>query len=195
MGLCRLARVFSLLLSLPTLPTLLYAQSAAEWQAAAQRIVRLAPAAFRELPTAVRQELESRGCRIPQLGPAFGSDRSNVISGHFARPGQRDWAVLCSRGDSSQVLLFWGGQADRVEAWAPEADATWLQGMGPGGIQYSRYLAVADSAAIARHAREYGGPLPPRPITHDGLEVGFAEKGSAISYWHDGRWYDLQGAD
>jgi hypothetical protein len=186
--------VFSLLLSLPTT---LSAQSKAEWHSAAERIVRLAPVSFRELPLAVRRELESRGCRIPQLGPAFGSHRSNVVSGHFGRPGQRDWAVLCSRGDSSQVLLFWDGRADRVEAWELEPDAASLQSMGPEGIQYSRYLAVADSAAIARYARDYGGagPLPLGPITHDGLEVGFAGKGSEIRYWHKGRWYGLQGAD
>jgi hypothetical protein len=183
---------FCLLLGLPTLSR---AQSPAEWQAAAQQIVRLSPAAFPELPVAVRQELERRGCRIPQLGPAFGSRRSNVVSGHFARAGQRDWAVLCSRADTSQVLLFWGGRPDRVKAWEGSADADWLQGMGSAGIQYSQYLAVADSASIVTHAREYGGPLPPGPVTHDGLEAGFAEKASAIRYWQRGRWYDLQGAD
>jgi hypothetical protein len=99
--------------------------------------------------------------------------------------------------DSSQVLLYWGGQADRLEAWEPEPDATSLQSMGTDGIQYSRYLAVADSTDIVTYAREYGGPgpLPPGTITHDGLEVGFAGKGSEIRYWHEGRWYDLQGAD
>jgi hypothetical protein len=188
----RLVHGFWLLLSLPTL---LSAQSPAEWQAAAQRIVRLSPAAFPELPVTVRQELDRRGCRIPQLGPAFGSNRSNVVSGHFARPGRRDWAVLCSRADTSRVLLFWGGHSDRVKAWEGSADANWLQSMGSDGIQYSQYLAVADSASILTHAREYGGPLPPGPVTHDGLEVGFAGKGSAISYWMRGRWYGLQGAD
>jgi hypothetical protein len=178
--------VFSLLLSLPTT---LSAQSAAEWEAAAERIVRLAPVSFHEIPLAVRRELESRGCRIPQLGPAFESHRSNVVRGHFGRPGQSDWAVLCFRGDSSQVFIFWGGQADRAEAWEPEPDAASLQSMGPEGIQYSRYLAVADSAVIAPYAREYGGarPLPPGPITHDDLEVGFAGKGSEIRYWYEGR--------
>jgi hypothetical protein len=178
-----------------SLPALLTAQSPAEWQAAAKRIVRLAPAAFPELPISVRKELERRGCRIPQLGPAFGSHRSNVVSGRFARAGQRDWAVLCSRADSSQVLLFWGGRADHVDAWKPTADVGWLQSMGAGGIQYSQYVGVADSASIVALAREHDGPLPPGPITHDGLEVGFAEKASGISYWAGGRWYRLQGAD
>ncbi len=143
----------------------------------------------------MREELERRSCRIPQLGPAFGAQRSNVVSGQFARPGQHDWAVLCSRADSSRVLLFWDGRADDVKAWEPALDAGWLQSMGPGGIQYSRYVAVADSASIVSLAREYGGPLPPGPITHDGLEVGFAEKASSIAYWFNGRWYALQGPD
>jgi hypothetical protein len=192
MALWRLVHGFWLLLSVPSL---LRAQSPAEWQAAAQQIVRLSPAAFPELPVAVRQELERRGCRIPQLGPSFGSNRSNVVSGHFARRGQRDWAVLCSRADTSRVLLFWGGDPARVKEWEGSADANWLQSMGSAGIQYSQYLAVADSASILTHAREYGGPLPPGPVTHDGLEVGFAGKASAISYWMRGRWYALQGAD
>jgi hypothetical protein len=188
----RLGYGFWLLLGLPARSS---AQSPAEWQAAAKQIVRLSPAAFPELPVAVRQELERRGCRIPQVGPGFGSSRSNVVSGHFARAGQRDWAVLCSRADTSRVLLFWGGHPDRVKAWEGSADADWLQGMGSAGIQYSQYLAVADSTSIVTHAREYGGPLPPGPVTHDGLEVGFAGKASAIRYLMRERWYDLQGAD
>jgi hypothetical protein len=191
MGLSAFAGAGVLLLSLAPI---LKAQTAAEWQAASHQIVRLTPTAFPELPVAVRQELQRRNCRIPQVGPAFRSKRSNVISGHFARAGQRDWAVLCSRTDSSQVLLFWNGRND-VKAWEPTADVGWLQSMGPGGIQYSQYLAVADSASILAHAREFGGQLPPGPITHDGLEMGFAEKSSNIAYWFNGRWYTLQGAD
>jgi hypothetical protein len=98
--------------------------------------------------------------------------------------------VELHRWSHSRAYLV-AGQADRVEAWTSAADVTWLQSMGPGGIQYSRYLAVAESAAIAMHAREYGEPLPPGPITHEGLEIGFAEKASTIRYWHDGRWYRL----
>lgn len=192
MGLSAFGSALVLLLSLAPQ---LRAQTAAEWQVASHQIMRLTPSAFPELPVAVRQELERRNCRIPQLGPAFGSQRSNVVSGHFARPGQRDWAVLCSRADSSQVFLFWNGRTNDAKAWKPTADDSWLQSMGPGGIQYSQYLAVADSAAIVSYAREYGGQLPPGPITHDGLQMGFAEKASSIAYWFNGRWYTLQGAD
>lgn len=58
------------------------------------RIVRLPPTAFQELPHNVVRELQRRGCRLPQT--AFTKEPPNVIKGAFAKPGQRDWAVLCS---------------------------------------------------------------------------------------------------
>ena len=177
------------------LPSFLLAQSDAEWQRAERGIERLAPGAFAEMPAAVRGELERRGCRVPQVGGAFGRHRSNVISGRFARARERDWAVLCSRGDSSRVLLFWGGRADSVEAWEASADAGWLQAMGKAGIQYSRYIAVADSASVDRHARDAGAPLPAAAVTHEGLEAGFAGKASSVFYWTGGQRYELQGGD
>jgi hypothetical protein len=173
----------------------LLAQSDAEWQRAERGVERLAPGAFAEVPAPVRRELERRGCRVPQVGAAFGRHRSNVVSGRFAPAGERDWAVLCSRGDSSRVLLFWGGRADSVEAWEASADAGWLQATGKAGIQYSRYIAVADSASIVRHARDAGAPLPAAAVTHEGLEAGFAGKASSVFYWTGGQRYELQGGD
>jgi len=58
------------------------------------RIVRLPPRAFPELPGNVVRELQRRSCTIPQT--AFTKNPHNVIKGEFARPGQTDWAVLCS---------------------------------------------------------------------------------------------------
>src|SRR4030095_5737982 len=82
LGLSAFGSGVALLLSLSTVLT---AQTAAEWEAAAHQIVRLAPSAFPELPVAVREELERRGCRIPQLGSAFRTPPANVVSGPLAR--------------------------------------------------------------------------------------------------------------
>jgi hypothetical protein len=65
-----------------------------QFDEAEQRIVRLPPTAFPELPRNVVRELQRRGCSIPQ--EAFTKKPHNVITGQFARPGERDWAVLCS---------------------------------------------------------------------------------------------------
>src|SRR5689334_18492660 len=74
-------------------------------EAADRQVVRLSPAAFPELPKNLRAELQRRGCKIPQLPMVRG--RQNVIKGQFAKPGQTDWAVLCSIERVSSILVFW----------------------------------------------------------------------------------------
>lgn len=76
---------------------------------------------------------------------SFTSERPhNVVTGSFARAGQQDWAVLCSRQDSSSVLIFWGGaDAESPTEFPRAADAGYLQGIGEGRIGYSRLLAAA----------------------------------------------------
>src|SRR5436309_14838260 len=72
---------------------------------AERRIVRLQPTAFPGLPGSVVQELQRRGCTIPQ--EAYTKKPHNVIRGNFARPGQTDWAVLCSVNQTSRLSSFW----------------------------------------------------------------------------------------
>ena len=180
-----------LLTALATAPPVA-GQTADQWANAAQAIRRLAPAAFPHLPATVRQALEQRGCTVPQTfidpGP------HNVVRGHFARPRQTDWAVLCSRQDTSVVLVFWAGRATASAALNPQPDATFLQGIGGGAIGFSRVLGVARASRIRRYAKDRGGLLPTR-MDHDGLEDAFAEKASTIAYWDEGHWLSLAGAD
>jgi hypothetical protein len=130
---------------------------------------------------------------VPQ---SFTSDRPhNVIQGHFAHAGQRDWAVLCSRHDSSSVLIFWGGAAATSPTEFPSArDAGYLQGIGDGRIGYSRLISAATPARIRAYAVSFNGPLP-QTLDHDGVEDAFAEKASVVSYLEAGRWLTLAGAD
>src|ERR1700722_1679434 len=76
-----------------------------QFDEAERRIVKLPPTAFTELPRNVVRELERRGCTIPQ--EAFTKKPHNVIKGAFAKPGQLDWAVLCSVKGVSMILIFW----------------------------------------------------------------------------------------
>jgi hypothetical protein len=59
-------------------------------------IKRLPPSAFPQLPPSLRQALEQRGCRIPQLWGGWLTKRHNVIRGAFLEKNRIDWAVLCS---------------------------------------------------------------------------------------------------
>jgi len=162
------------------------------WDTAAANIRRLPPSAFGDLPEAIRRDLERRKCTVPQIWDD--SVPHNVVRGHFARPGQTDWAVLCSRNGVSAILVFWHESADTVAELDSMSDGTFLQGVGGGQIGYSRQIGVADSAFINRHYGWYGGPEPP-PLDHEGIDDAFVEKASVVHYWYEGRWLRLTGAD
>src|ERR1700693_3713370 len=77
-------------------------------------IRKLQPGDVAGLPPEFVDKLNARGCSIPQFGeigpggdtegesatagePASAGKPTNVIHGEFARRGQEDWAVLCSK--------------------------------------------------------------------------------------------------
>jgi hypothetical protein len=171
----------------------LSAQTPEAWEVAARTIRRLPPDSFPQLPVAIRSALAARGCSVPQ---SFTSERPhNAIAGSFARPGQQDWAVLCSHHDSSSIFVFCASADARSPTeFARAPDAGFLQGIGRGRIGYSRLLAVASPAQIRVYAASFGGPLP-KVLDHDGVEDVFAGKASTVSYLEGGRWLALTGAD
>ena len=57
------------------------------------------------------QTLQVRGCQIPQIQRR---KRNNVIQGSFLRPGQTDWAVLCTTKKITELLVFENESADHV---------------------------------------------------------------------------------
>lgn len=187
-------RIFSVILAMST--ALCFAQDSDaqdKWRMADAATTRLAPTTFPQLPRRIMRNLQARGCTVPQ---SFGSSvPHNVISGEFAKKGQKDWAVLCSKNKVSSILVFWGGSTKSVANIARAEDRGYLQGIdGAGTIGFSRAIGVVDSDYILRHYREYGGPKPP-PIYHEGINNAFVEKASTVLYYHRGKWLELQGAD
>src|SRR6266581_8821559 len=134
-----------------------------------KKIVRLSPSAFPELPGNVVRELQRRGCTIPQ--EAFTKRRHNVVRGEFARPDQTDWAVLCSVGGSSSILVFWNWSEKNVAEIAKREDRNYLSGSRLG---FSRGIP-AGRDVIVRHHKVYGGPKLP-PIVHQGIDDVFIEE-------------------
>lgn len=167
--------------------------TAQDWERANAETVRLKPAAFSALPVAIRQELDRRGCEVPQT---FSNKAAhNVIRGRFTSATQADIAVLCSRERVSTVLVFRNGATGNVAELAKQSDADFLQVVSSGGlVGYSRALGVASPTYIEEQYAQYGGPKPP-PLDHDGINDIFVEKGSVVWYWYRGRWLQLQGSD
>lgn len=155
-------------------------------------IVRLEPALFSELPSAIRTDLEKRGCTVPQ--PAVDGKR-NVVRGRFLTGRRIDWAVLCSRDRHSAILVFDGTSADWIAELGSEPDMNYLQVVDrAGAIGYSRVVAVAAPNAVRQRVRS-DGPIAPDRIDHDGIEDAFVGKSSLIWYWSGQRWLRLAAAD
>jgi hypothetical protein len=161
------------------------------FEKADRAIVRLPPSAFPELPANLAAELQRRSCSIPQ---AFPEKRHNVIRGQFAKPGQTDWAVLCSVNGVSAILVFWNASEKNPAEIARQADRDRLQGAGGDTIVYSRAISAVGKSFILEHYRAYGGPQPP-PLDHQGIDDAFVEKASVVLYFHQGKWLELTGAD
>lgn len=159
---------------------------------AEKRIMRLPPAAFPGLPGNVVRELERRRCMIPQT--AFANRRHNVISGHFTRAGETDWAVLCSANGTSTILVFWNGSEKNPAAIGSLEDRIFLQGITPEKVGFSRMISPVGRDFIIRHYDAYGGTKPP-PINHQGINDEFVEKGSVVWYFRAGKWLKLTGSD
>ena len=138
------------------------------------------------------RELERRGCTIPQT--PFTKNPHNVIRGEFAKPGQTDWAVLCSVKGVSSILVFWKASEKNPAVIARMEDRIFLQGITADETGFSRAIDPVGKDFIMRHYDTYGGPKPP-PIDHQGINDSFLEKASEVSYFYDGRWLKLTGAD
>ena len=158
---------------------------------AAAGILTLPIDSFPELPLEVQQTLRSHGCRIAQAY-VMGEGR-NVISGSFAKPGQTDWTVLCSRADSTGLVVVWGGEEACPNSLEWRPNQGWMQDVN-GKMSFSRTINVASQAEIQRHVKMYGG-TPAPTSDHDGVDDAMLEKGSVVKFCHAGKWIDVQGAD
>ncbi len=164
----------------------------AKFDTAEKEIRRLPLEAFPELPHSVRVVLSTRGCLVSQ--PTLDGPPRNVIRGEFLDKGRIGWAVLCSTGGSSSILVFRDDSDTRPEELARSEDKVYLQGVGEGKIAFSREIQAVDRKFIMAHYRAYGGPEPP-PVNHQGIDDAFLGKASVTHYWHNGKWLQLQGSD
>lgn len=161
------------------------------FETAERQIARLSPSAFPDLSQNLRADLAHRGCLIPQV-PAVKKPH-NVIKGEFARPGQTDWAVLCSVGGVSSILVYWNGAVANPAQIGELKDIDRLQDSG-SGLTYSREIAPVDRTYIVQHYQSHSGPKPP-PLDHKGINDTFAGKGSVVLYFYRQEWLHLTGAD
>jgi hypothetical protein len=79
-------------------------KTSVDGKTASYLIRRLPTSSFPDLPGAVADVLDQRGCMIPQTYQAHRPE--NVINASFEHPGSSDWAVLCSTHGNVDLLVF-----------------------------------------------------------------------------------------
>ena len=132
----------------------------------------------------------SRGCRIPQVKGV--PEKHNIIQGRFKKQGKGDWAVLCLRGNTSTILVYWNGSPEGPAQLAP-MDET----ITPSKNGYYRILQAVSEKFIRSHYEPSASDMDPLPsiLDHDGIEDGIFEKGSIVHYFNNGKWLRLAGSD
>jgi hypothetical protein len=157
-----------------------------------QKILRLPPSAFPQIPGNIVRELKRRGCTIPQ------STRKpqNVVVGDFTRLGQQDWAILCSVNRVSSILVFFNGSEKNVHEVARAADRNYLVRDMANQIGYSRGIYTVGKDFIKGHDTASLRPEPPK-FDHQGIQDSLLGKAPVIvtHYFYQGNWLKLTGAD
>jgi hypothetical protein len=150
---------------------------------------RLQPADFPLLPQAFVEKLNTRGCTIPQYdsGEAASdadAEPNNVIHGEFVRHGQEDWAVLCSKGATSTIVIFWEKPTACPASLARLDDAHYLKLGKDKTLHYSRSIRALGEANLDKRS----GLSTLRPLPHQGIDDRFVGKSSSFFYCNEGKW-------
>ncbi len=148
--------------------------------------IRLLPlSSFPQLPSAVAQDLDAKGCMVPQTYEAH--EPENVIRGSFEKPGSRDWAVLCSVKGMTTLYVFLGSNLTSPIALRQQPDTAWLGHDWANNPSFDYGFAWGISTMPA--------DVMPRKdrLDHDGVEDAFVEQSAVVHYYADGHWasYDI----
>ena len=144
---------------------------------------------FPNIPEDMRTFLTQRRCQLPKTDNYDSDHPINVVSAHFARADQTDWAGLCVVDDRPEVVVLWGRETSC-----------------PGEIQSGwplkhRFSHEADGLVLSRVGakqiltyREFFGDEHSNEVNHEGIEVDDGQ--ASLIYYCDGKqWLELQGND
>lgn len=154
-------------------------------RATAYVIRHLPVSSFPSLPQSVQDELNKRGCTIPQTYEAHRPE--NVIRANFEGRGAADWAVLCASQGTVALLVFFEGstQAPTVLASAPETERLQVHDVsGALGFNWGIDPATPQQVAMAQTG------LTPHPpiLDHDALADSIIEHKTVYHFYAKSAW-------
>jgi hypothetical protein len=152
-------------------------------------IIRHLPASsFPDLPAAIQDQLNLRGCLIPQTYEAHRPE--NVVHASLERQGSSDWAVLCSVQGTVSLLVFFDNSFARpaVLASAPETER--LQAHDPSGVLGFNWGIDPASPEQVREAQAGMEHRPPL-LDHDALADTLVDHHTVYHFYMRSAWIVL----
>ena len=148
-------------------------------------IRRLPASSFPDLPEAIAEVLEQRGCMIPQTFQAHRPE--NVINASLDRPGSSDWAVLCSAHGNVELLVFFARAASKPITLVSVPELQRLQRHGSSDVLGFDWGIDSASPQQVREAQASMAHRPP-PLDHDALADTVLNQKTVYHFYTHSAW-------
>ena len=155
-------------------------------------IRHLPVSSFPELPEGVQEQLNRRGCLIPQTYEAHGPE--NVVHASLERAGSSDWAVLCSADGTVSLLVFFGSTPAQLLVLASTPETERLQAHDPSGVLGFNWGIDPASPGQIREAQTGMEHRPPW-LDHDALADTVVEHRTVYHFYAKKAWTVLEMPD
>ncbi len=155
-------------------------------------LVRYLPVnSFPDLPQKVADQLNRRGCLIPQSYAAHHPE--NVVNASLEGNGSSDWAVLCSAEGTVSLLVFFASApgSPMVLSSAPETRRLGRHDLtGVLGFNWAIDQASPEALQQVRN-------LDPRPaaIDHDALADSVVDRRTVYRFYNQHAWTVMTGSE
>jgi hypothetical protein len=155
------------------------------------RIRRLPVNSFPDLPEKIADQLNRRGCLVPQTYAAHHPE--NVVNASLERQGSSDWAVLCSAQGTVSLLVFFGSAPGTPAVLASAPETRRLQRHDVTGELGFNWAIDPASPETLHQVRN----LDPRPSTidHDALADSIIDRRTVYRFYSQHAWTAMTSSD
>ena len=151
-------------------------------------IRHLPVSSFPDLPAAIQEQLNLRGCLIPQTYEAHRPE--NVIHASLERQGSSDWAVLCSAQGTVSLLVFFESSSAQPATLASAPETERLQAHDSSGVLGFNWGIDPASPDQVREAQASMEHRPPR-LDHDALADTLVDHHTVYHFYLKNAWIVL----
>jgi hypothetical protein len=155
-----------------------------------QYLIHLLPASsFPDLPDAIANVLNERGCMIPQTYQAHHPE--NVVEASLEHAGSSDWAVLCSTRGTVALLVFFARAPGHPVTLASAAETDRLQAHDSSGVLGFDWGIDPASPTKVREAQAGMEHHPPL-LDHDALAETVINQRTTYHFYAKNAWTLLE---